>query len=162
MVTRGCGCGRGIDQRRTLRAIWNLERFLSLDDLFETGSAARYNIVEIIALSTITLADALLAAVTSNTFRLQLAPTVWPRRFIGGGAMGFGIALIPGSNAVLILHSLPSLLPYAVPVYVALIIGSGATLLLSRTLRRSAHFARSSAQRFLHDGTPLTNLAREN
>jgi hypothetical protein len=76
--------------------------------------------------------------------------------------MGFGIALIPGGNAVLILHSLPSLLPYAVPVYVALVIGSGATLLLSRTLRRSAHFARSSAQRFLHDGTPLTNLAREN
>jgi uncharacterized membrane protein YedE/YeeE len=123
-----------------LSGTWNV--FLSIGDLFDAGSAARCNIVELIALSTSTLAGAILAATTSNAFRLQLTPTVWPRRFIGGGAMGFGIALIPGGNAVLILHSLPSMSPFAVPVYAALIVGAGAALLVSRTLRRSAHFPR--------------------
>jgi uncharacterized protein len=120
-----------------LSGTWNA--LLSMDDLFEAGSTARCNTVELATLSTITLAGAVLAAVMGNAFRLQLAPAIWPRRFIGGGAMGCGIALIPGGNTVLILHSLPSLLPYSVPVYMALIIGSGATLLVSRTLRRSAH-----------------------
>jgi uncharacterized protein len=127
-----------------LSGTWNI--LLSLGDLFEADSVAQCHIVALATLSTVTLAGAVLAAVTSKAFRLRLEPTVWPRRFIGGGAMGCGIALIPGGNAVLILHSLPSLLPYSVPAYMALIIGSGATLLVSRSLRRSAYFPRSSKQ----------------
>lgn len=55
--------------------------------------------------------------------------------------MGFGAALIPGGNGVLVLHAFPALSPHAVPAYIALILGVGASLLVSRFLRRSAHLS---------------------
>ena len=40
--------------------------------------------------------------------------------------MGFGTALAPGGNDVLILYGIPTVSPYAVPTYTALAVGVAA------------------------------------
>ena len=54
--------------------------------------------------------------------------------------MGFGAALVPGGNAVLILHGIPTFSPHAVPDYLALCLGIMILLLISPSLRKLARF----------------------
>lgn len=70
-----------------------------------------------------------------GSFRLQWRPDwSWASRVIGGSLMGFGAALVPGGNDVLLLHGIPSLSPHAVPAYVAMLFGVAAALVLMRAL----------------------------
>jgi hypothetical protein len=46
--------------------------------------------------------------------------------------MGFGTALAPGGNDVLILYAIPTLSPYALPTYMALGVGVAAGLAIMR------------------------------
>ncbi len=52
--------------------------------------------------------------------------------------MGFGAALVPGSNDVLILHSIPGLSPHALPAYAAMVIGIALPLVLMRVIQGTA------------------------
>lgn len=66
-------------------------------------------------------------------FRLQWRPELsWIAYLLGGTFMGFGSALVPGGNDVLLLHGIPSLSPHALPAYVAMLFGITATLGLLR------------------------------
>ncbi len=77
----------------------------------------------------------LLSAWQRGSFRLRWHRIqTWPRHFIGGIFMGAGAVLIPGGNDTLILKSLPSLSPHAMPAAVALLCGIGVTLLIMRLL----------------------------
>jgi uncharacterized membrane protein YedE/YeeE len=58
----------------------------------------------------------------------------WYSYGFGGVLMGFGAAMIPGGNDVLILHAIPSLSVHAVPAFTAMIIGIAATLFVMRLL----------------------------
>jgi len=58
----------------------------------------------------------------------------WLRNLFGGVLMGLGAALTPGGNDVLVLYSLPSLSPHALPSYGALAIGVVAAILLMRAI----------------------------
>lgn len=88
------------------------------------------------ALIDLTLFAALLAGVAVSAwqrgaFRLRLpSPGHSLRYLLGGLLMGLGWALVPGGNFVLILHSIPMLLPHAVPAYGALVLGVATPLLL--------------------------------
>ena len=68
-----------------------------------------------------------------RSFHLRWRPTrSWIGNLLGGTLMGFGAALVPGGNDVLILHSLPTLSPHALPAYVAMLFGIALTLSLMR------------------------------
>jgi hypothetical protein len=58
----------------------------------------------------------------------------WWRNVIGGALMGLGAALTPGGNDVLVLYSLPSLSPHALPSYAALALGVVVAILLMRAV----------------------------
>ncbi len=74
-----------------------------------------------------------LSAWQLRTFALQWRPSLnWARNFLGGLLMGLGVAMVPGGNDVLILNSIPSLSPHAIPAYVAVIAGIAATLSIIR------------------------------
>ena len=86
----------------------------------------------------------LLVAVISGMFvsslarggvRIDWRPRLdWIRNAFGGALMGLGAALTPGGNDVLVLYSLPSLSPHALPSYAALALGVVAAILLMRAL----------------------------
>jgi hypothetical protein len=64
-----------------------------------------------------------------RSFHLRWRPTMdWIRHPVGGTLMGFGAAMVPGGNDVLLLHGIPTLSPHAVPAYLAMLLGIGATL----------------------------------
>jgi hypothetical protein len=46
--------------------------------------------------------------------------------------MGLGAALVPGSNDVLILHSIPALSSHALPAYLGMLAGIALPLVLMR------------------------------
>ncbi len=48
--------------------------------------------------------------------------------------MGFGAALVPGGNDVLILHAIPILSPHALPAYLAMLAGICVTLVAMRRI----------------------------
>jgi uncharacterized protein len=102
-----------------------------------------------------TLAGATLGAMRNNMFRIHCQWRLLPLRILGGVMMGFGAALIPGGNGVLVLHAFPALSPHAVPAYIALILGVGASLLVSRFLRRSAHLPTPFPARFTAARSPV-------
>ena len=58
----------------------------------------------------------------------------WLRNLMGGILMGVGVTLTPGGNDVLILHSIPSGSPHALPAYGALLVGTAAGLIVVRSL----------------------------
>jgi len=87
-----------------------------------------------------TAAGAVAAAWTSGNFRPRLDIAVLPHRLGGGTLMGFGTALVPGGNAVLILHAIPAFSPHAVPDYLALCLGITVMLQISGRLRTLARF----------------------
>ncbi len=68
-------------------------------------------------------------------FRVDWRPRLdWLRNVVGGALMGLGAALTPGGNDVLVLYSLPSLSPHALPSYAALALGVVAAILLMRAV----------------------------
>ncbi len=73
------------------------------------------------------------AAVQRGTFRWRSGATRarW-RALAGGTLMGVGAAMIPGGNDTLLLTGLPTLSPYALGAYAALLAGVAVTLLVQR------------------------------
>ena len=94
----------------------------------------------LLVITAVTIAGAVVAAWTSGNFRPRLDIGVLPHRLVGGTLMGFGAALIPGGNAVLILHAIPAFSPHAVPDYLALCLGIMVMLETSGRLRKLARF----------------------
>jgi hypothetical protein len=77
------------------------------------------------------------------------------RNAIGGLLMGVGTAVTPGGNDTLILYSIPTLSPHALPTFIAMLLGIGLGLLAMRTLfgiemrvacRNDLYFVDSSAR----------------
>ena len=70
------------------------------------------------------LVGMLISTLQRGSFRIDWRPRrAWIRNAAGGVLMGFGVALAPGGNDALVLYGIPTLSPYAIPVYGALIIG---------------------------------------
>jgi len=57
-----------------------------------------------------------------------------PRALAGGFIIGIGVVLTPGGNDVLILHTIPSGSPHALPAYAALLVGTAFGLMVIRAL----------------------------
>jgi uncharacterized protein len=93
----------------------------------------------LVVITAATGAGAVAAAWTNGNFRLRLNIAVLPHRLGGGTLMGFGVVLVPGGNAALILHGIPAFSPHAVPDYLALCLGITVMLQISRRLRALAH-----------------------
>ena len=83
------------------------------------------------------LAGAALAARRARRWRAALAGRDAARRLLAGTLMGFGAALVPGGNDVLVMHAFPAASPHALPAYAALLAGVATTLIARRSLRRS-------------------------
>jgi uncharacterized protein len=94
----------------------------------------------LLVITAVTAAGALAAAWTSGNFRPRLDIAVLPHRLGGGPLMGLGAALVPGGNAVLILHGIPAFSPHAMPDYLALCLGITVMLQVSGRLRTLARF----------------------
>jgi hypothetical protein len=94
----------------------------------------------LLVITAVTGAGATAAAWTSGNFRLRMDIAVLPYRLAGGTLMGFGAVLVPGGNAVLILHEIPALSPHAMPDYLALCLGITFVLQISGRLRTLARF----------------------
>ncbi len=59
-----------------------------------------------------------------HAFRLQVpGPIAVVRHFAGGMMMGAGATMIPGGNDVLVLHTIPLLLPHAILAYLGVLFG---------------------------------------
>ena len=75
----------------------------------------------------------LAATVQRGSFHIDWRPRRgWLLNLSGGTLMGFGTALAPGGNDVLILYGIPTVSPYAVPTYTALAVGVAAGLVMMR------------------------------
>lgn len=71
-----------------------------------------------------------------RSFRLDWRPSLsWIVSFPAGLLMGFGAALVPGGNDVLILHAIPGLSPHALPAYGAMVIGIALPLVMMRVIQ---------------------------
>ena len=76
-----------------------------------------------------------LSAWQAGRFSWQWRPRQrWGRYGAGGFLMGVGASMIPGGNDVLILHSIPSLSPHAVPAFLAMLVGIAGSLMGMRAL----------------------------
>ena len=89
----------------------------------------------LLVITTVTCAGAVAAAWLDGMFHPRLDVAVLPYRFGGGALMGFGAALAPGGNAVLILHGIPTFSPHAIPDYAGLCFGIIVMLKVSKRLR---------------------------
>jgi len=79
------------------------------------------------------LTGMLASTVQRGSFRIDWRPRRdWLLNLGGGTLMGFGTALAPGGNDVLVLYGIPTLSPYALPTYAALAIGVAAGLAMMR------------------------------
>jgi uncharacterized protein len=94
----------------------------------------------LLIITAVTAAGAVAAAWTSGDFRPRLDIAILPHRLGGGTLMGFGAALVPGGNAVLILRGIPAFSPHAVPDYLTLCLGIMVMLQISGRLRALARF----------------------
>jgi uncharacterized membrane protein YedE/YeeE len=76
-----------------------------------------------------------LSSLARGGLRLDWRPRLdWLRNIFGGALMGLGAALTPGGNDVLVLYSLPSVSPHALPSYAALALGVVVAILLMRLI----------------------------
>jgi Sulphur transport len=94
----------------------------------------------LLVITAVTAAGAVAAAWTSGNFRPRLDIAVLPHRLGGGTLMGFGAPLVPGGNAVLILHGIPAFSPHAMPDYLAFCLAITVMLQISGRLRTLARF----------------------
>jgi uncharacterized protein len=66
----------------------------------------------------------LLSTLQRRSFRLDWRPRwSWLRNLFGGLLMGLGVALTPGGNDALVLYSVPTLSPHALPALLAMLVG---------------------------------------
>ena len=73
------------------------------------------------------------STVQRGSLRIDWRPRrVWLLNLSGGTLMGFGTALAPGGNDVLVLYGIPTVSPYALPTYTALAVGVAAGLVMMR------------------------------
>lgn len=64
------------------------------------------------------------SALQRRSFRLDArVSAIWAMNFVGGVLMGVGAEFIPGGNDVLILNSIPTFSPHAIPSYAAVLCG---------------------------------------
>jgi len=106
---------------------------LLIERLLGTGAAAPSTVRWV--LLTAVLAGMLISTLQRGSFRLDLRPRrAWLLNFIGGMLMGFGAALAPGGNDALVMYGVPSLSPYALPTYAALVAGVAGGLLILRAV----------------------------
>ncbi len=81
------------------------------------------------------LAGVLISSLLNKSFSLEWRVRIgWLRNLVGGTLMGVGVSLAPGGNDVLILHSIPSGSPHALPAYAALLVGTAVGLIVVRNL----------------------------
>lgn len=81
------------------------------------------------------LAGMLASTLQRGSFRLDFRPRpAWWRNFAGGILMGFGVALAPGGNDMLVLYGIPSLSPHALPTFAAMLLGVALALLAMKVL----------------------------
>ena len=81
------------------------------------------------------VAGMLLSTVQRGSFRMDWRPRrIWLRNLCGGLLMGFGVALTPGGNDALVLYSIPSLSPHALPAFLTMMPGIALGLLVMRVL----------------------------
>jgi uncharacterized protein len=113
---------------------------LAVSRLLSAPASGEISKCALLLITAATGAGAAAAAWTGGNFRLRLNVAVLPHRLGGGTLMGFGAALVPGGNAVLILHGIPAFSPHAVPDYLALCLGITVMLQISGRLRTLAHF----------------------
>lgn len=113
---------------------------LDLDRLVNAPGAGKLPENVLLAMTAATGIGAAVAAWISGLFRLRLDMAALPYRFAGGALMGFGAALVPGGNAVLILQGIPTFSPHALPDYLALCLGIAILLQISGRLRTLACF----------------------
>lgn len=111
---------------------------VAFDQLVNSSDPDQLHGLTLAAITLATLAGATFGAIQSKMFHFQVQWRLLPLRIIGGVMMGFGAALIPGGNGVLVLHAFPALSPHAVPAYFALILGVGTSLFMSPFLRHVA------------------------
>ena len=79
------------------------------------------------------LAGMVLSGVLRRSFRVRSVPVrIRVRRLAGGALMGLGAAAIPGGNDALLLTGLPTLSVWALGVYLSLLAGVAAVLLMLR------------------------------
>jgi uncharacterized membrane protein YedE/YeeE len=79
------------------------------------------------------LTGMLASTVQRGSFHIDWRPRRgWLLNLSGGMLMGFGTALAPGGNDVLVLYGIPTVSPYALPTYTALAVGVAAGLVMMR------------------------------
>jgi uncharacterized membrane protein YedE/YeeE len=83
------------------------------------------------------LVGVVLSAWQGRRFQWQWRPNWrWFRFGLGGGLMGVGSSMIPGGNDMLILFSIPSFSPHAIPAFLFMLIGIAASLSLLNAFGR--------------------------
>lgn len=81
------------------------------------------------------LAGMLMSTIQRDSFRIDWRPRrAWLMNLGGGMLMGFGTGLAPGGNDALVMYGVTTLSPYALPTYVALVLGTVSGLLLLRAI----------------------------
>jgi uncharacterized membrane protein YedE/YeeE len=116
---------------------------VALDRGFAAMMARSISNPELAGLFAALLGGAAVAARRTRRLRLRLRPRDAALRLGAGVLMGFGAALVPGGNDVLVLHALPALSPHALPAYAAMLLG----ILAAVGLRRVATAAAAGAPR---------------
>ena len=93
--------------------------------------------VDLLVLFVGLLGGAALAARRMRLWRFRLSAPQAIQRLVAGTMMGFGAALVPGGNDVLVLHALPALSAHALPAYAAMSAGVGLAVMVRRSVSRS-------------------------
>jgi uncharacterized protein len=103
------------------------------------------------------LGGMLLSTVQRGTFRLDWRPRrIWLRNICGGLLMGLGVGLTPGGNDALVLYSIPTLSPHALPAFLAMLLGIAFGLLAMRALFGIKTQVACRNDLYLIDPPPLT------
>jgi len=106
---------------------------LLIERIFGTGAAPPSTTRWVLLIAV--LAGMLTSTLQRGSFLLDLRPRrSWLLNLSGGALMGFGAALAPGGNDALVMYGVPSLSPYALPTYAALVAGVAGGLLLLRVV----------------------------
>ena len=115
-----------------LHGPWPYTATLSLGVRHAPGAAVRPDTFAWLLLAFV-VAGMIASARQRGSFRLRWRPEpAWLSYLMGGALMGFGAALVPGGNDVLILHGIPILSPHALPAYLAMLAGIALTLSVLR------------------------------
>lgn len=91
------------------------------------------------------LAGMLISSWERGQFFVEWRPKpAWAMNLCGGLLMGFGAAIAPGGNDVLILHQIPIFSPHALIAYVSIVVGIAVVLLLMRAISGKEMIVRCS------------------